>query len=314
MARSKTGSRTSRPVLSARGSTRGPSRAKPSASRWLATAAGVIAVAAIALWLTGRGDTGQETGAAPFVGGDLHSFVVSPDDPNLLFVGGHQAVSTSTDGGRTWSSVESLQDADAMGWAFLDGVIWLGGHPGLEVSTDAGKTFEPQSEGLPATDIHALGGSGATLYAASPAAGFLASTDGGASWEVRNAGVGQGFMGAMLVDPSDVDRVVAPDMNAGAVESRDGGRTWRALGGVAGAMWVSWDPTNLDRIIVTGSSASAVSLDAGETWTPLDVPAGVSVVQIDPGDPRLWYAAALSPDGTASVSISSDRGSTWAPL
>jgi photosystem II stability/assembly factor-like uncharacterized protein len=274
----------------------------------------VIAVVAVASWLTGRGGNGQETGSAPFVGGDLHSFVVSSENPNLLFTGGHGAVSASTDGGRTWSSVDTLQDADAMGWAFLDGAIWIGGHPGLEVSTNDGRSFEPRNDGLPATDIHALGGSGGTLYAASPGAGFLASTDGGASWEVRNAGVGQGFMGAILVDPSDVERIVAPDMSAGAAESLDGGRTWRALGGVSGAMWVSWDPTNPDHLIVTGPGTAAASLDSGKTWAPVALPAGASLVQIDPNDPRISYAAALSEDGTVSVSVSSDGGSTWTPL
>ena len=276
----------------------------------MALTAAVIAAAVIASWLNGRG--GRESGSAPFVGGDLHSFVVAPDDPSLLFAGGHEAVSMSTDGGGSWSSVDSLKESDAMGWAFLDGAIWIAGHPGLEVSTDGGRTFEPQNEGLSSTDIHALGGSGATLYAASHEAGLLASTDGGAAWEVRNAGVGQGFMGVILVDPSDIDRIVAPDMNAGAVESLDGGRTWRVLGGVPGAMWASWDPTNLDRLVVTGSGTASMSLDSGKTWTPVDVPAGVSVVQIDPGDPNLWYAAALSEDGTVSVSISFDGGSTWA--
>jgi hypothetical protein len=277
--------------------------------------AGVVAVAfvGIAVWAT-RPDAPSGGGAAPFTGGDLHSFVVVPASARQLFAGGHQAVSASTDGGATWSQVESLADADAMGWAFLDDSIWVGGHPGLEVSTDGGRTFEPHNGGLPATDIHALGGSGRMLYAASPAAGFLASADGGTTWEVRHPTIGQGFMGAMLVDPKDPDRIVAPDVSAGAVESTDGGRTWRQLGGIQGAMWVSWDPTDTERIVVSGMDTAATSTDGGKSWSPLPVPAGASVVQIDPNDPSTWYAAALSEDGTVTVSMSSDEGSTWAPL
>jgi hypothetical protein len=278
-------------------------------------AAGVAAIAVTLVWLNARDGSEAAAGSsAPFVGGDLHSFIVVPGGGDLLLTGGHQAVSASTDGGRTWSPVESLQDADAMGWAFLDGAIWMGGHPGLEVSIDGGRTFEPRNDGLPATDIHALGGAGSTLYAASPAAGFLASTDGGATWEIRNPTVGRSFMGVMLVDPSDPDLIVAPDMGAGAVKSTDGGRSWRALGGVSGAMWVSWDPTDLERIVVSAVGAASTSLDGGETWQPLQVPAGSSLVQIDPNEPRVWYAAAWSEDGTVSVRVSSDEGSTWASL
>jgi photosystem II stability/assembly factor-like uncharacterized protein len=273
----------------------------------------VVAAAIVVaiVWFTRPDGPGTTSAAAPFTGGDLHSVATVPGS-GVLFVGGHEAVSTSTDGGSTWSNIESLESADAMGWAFLDGAIWMGGHPGLRVSTDGGRTFEQRNDGLPATDIHALGGTGSTLYAASPAAGFLVSVDGGSTWEVRNPGVGQSFMGSMLVDPNDPDRIVAPDMSAGAVETTDGGRTWRALGGVP-AMWVSWDPGDTDLMIVTGTGVAAISRDGGKSWEQLPVPDGTSVVQIDANDPTTWYAAAWSEDGTVEVSTSTDGGSSWTP-
>lgn len=274
----------------------------------------VASVIAVVVWMNRPGASETAGGSAPFTGGDLHSLISVPGEAGRLYVGGHQAVSVSSDGGATWAPVESLDDADAMGWAFLDGAIWVGGHPGLEVSTDGGQTFEQRNDGLPDTDIHALGGMGSTLYAASPAAGFLASPDGGSTWEIRNPDVGQSFMGAMLVDPSNPDRIVAPDMGAGAVESSDGGRTWRALGGVPGAMWVSWDPADIDVIVVTGNGTAALSRDAGASWRALPIPAGASIVQIDANDPSRWYAAALTEDGTVAVSRSTDGGSTWTPL
>jgi photosystem II stability/assembly factor-like uncharacterized protein len=290
-------------------------RRKPAPKpRWplgLLIGAAIVAIGAT-LWMN-RSD-GPTTGSAPFVGGDFHSFVAVPEASAALYAGGHEAVSASSDDGRTWSDVESLQDADAMGWAFLDDSIWVGGHPGLKVSTDGGQSFQSRNDGLPATDIHALGGTGSLLYAASPAAGFLASTDEGTTWEIRNPGVGQSFMGAILVDPTNPDRVIAPDMSAGAVETTDGGRTWRVLGGVPAAMWVSWDPTDTDRIVVSGTGVAALTDDGGATWTSLEVPADVSIVQIEPDDPSMWYAAAWSQDGTVDVSTSTDGGSTWTPL
>lgn len=246
------------------------------------------------------------------MGGDLHSLVVHPGHPTTVFAGGHQAVSVSHDGGRTWQRVSTLDDADAMGWAFLDDVVAVGGHPGLSVSEDGGQTFARRNEGLPATDIHALGGSGNVLYAASPALGVISSGDAGATWELVSSNAGQSFMGPILVDASDPDHLLASDMAAGAVESRDGGRSWGALGGVEGAMWVTWDIDDPLHIIASGMSGAAETRDGGETWEPLAVPVGVSVVEMSPTAETVLYAAAHQ-GSVAQVWVSEDGGETWLP-
>lgn len=266
---------------------------------------GVAAVIALT-----RADTGPSSPGRPFVGGDLHSLVMAPATASRLYVGGHEGVAVSADGGRTWNQVESLEGADAMGWAFTDEGVLVGGHPGLFVSDDGGGTFRLDNEGLPATDIHALGSGAGVIYAASPQLGMFASTDGGASWEVRTDQIGQAFMGSILVDPGDPNHVVAPDMQAGAVESSDGGRSWSVLGGVQGAMWVSWDPADTDRIVVSGMGQAAQTRDAGGTWATMTVPDGTSIVEIDANDPDTLYAGVL--EGTdAVVWISRDGGNTW---
>jgi photosystem II stability/assembly factor-like uncharacterized protein len=235
---------------------------------------------------------------------------MAPATASRLYVGGHEGVAVSTDRGRTWQQVGSLAGADAMGWAFTDEVTLVGGHPGLFVSDDDGSTFRQDNDGLPATDIHALGSGAGVIYAASPQLGVFASTDGGASWEVRTDQVGHAFMGTIRVDPRDPDHLVAPDMQAGAVESSDGGRSWSVLGGVPGAMWVSWDLADTDRIVVSGMGQAALTQDGGRTWARLAVPSGASVVEIDPGDPGTLYAGVL--EGTqAVVWISRDGGATW---
>jgi photosystem II stability/assembly factor-like uncharacterized protein len=235
---------------------------------------------------------------------------MAPGDTSRLYVGGHEGVAVSVDGGRSWRQIESLDGADAMGWAFTEEGAMVGGHPGLFVSDDGGRTFRQDNEGLPATDIHALGSGDGVIYAASPQLGVFASADGGASWEVRTDQVGQSFMGSILVNPQDPEHIVAPDMRAGAVQSLDGGRTWSVLGGVPGAMWVSWDPADTDRIVVSGMGQAALTRDGGRTWTQLAVPEGASVVEIDASDPDTLYAGVH--EGTeAAVWISRDGGSTW---
>jgi photosystem II stability/assembly factor-like uncharacterized protein len=269
----------------------------------------VVGVAA-ALILALRSDDGSSSPERPFVGGDLHSLAIAPTAAERLYVGGHEGVAVSADDGRTWRQVESLAGADAMGWAFTEDRVLVGGHPGLFISDDGGRTFRQENEGLPATDIHALGAGPGVIYAASPQLGVFASTDGGSSWEVRTGRVGHGFMGTILVDPENPDRLVAPDMEAGAVESVDGGRSWRALGGVGGAMWVSWNLRDTDHIVVSGMGQAALTRDGGRSWEPLSVPAGVSAVEISAADAKTLYAGVLE-STEAVIWVSVDAGRTW---
>ena len=249
----------------------------------------------------------------PVVGADLHSLVLDPTDPARLFIGSHQGVSVSSDGGDTWEVVRSLDGSDAMGWAFADEEILVGGHPGLYVSSDGGETFEQRNEGLPNTDVHALGAGEKVIYAGIAGAGTFASTDSGRTWEPRSAEVGGAFIGRILVDPADDDHLIAPDMQGGAMESRDGGRSWESLGGVEGAMWVSWDPSDIEVVVVTAVGSAARSRDGGRTWDALEIPAGASIVEFSPDGPETLYAA-VHEDPEARVWISTDDGETWDQL
>jgi hypothetical protein len=313
-ARKRTKSKASRPATKPRPKTAAtrrrptPMRRRAGSLAWLGiAAAGAVALAAFFLM---RGGSGESSPTRPFVGGDLHSLVVDPANPTRMFVGGHHGVASSTDRGKTWRPVDSLEGADAMGWAFSDERVLVGGHPGLFVSEAGGGSFEQRNDGLPATDIHALGAGDEVIYAASPQLGVFASLDGGQTWEVRTQEVGHSFMGGILVDPKDPNHVVAPDMSAGAVESTDGGRTWRALGGAGGAMWVSWDPGDTGHIVVSAMDQAAVTTDGGRTWQPLEVPDGASLVEMDPDDPRTLYAGVHEGDA-AVVWVSRDGGRTW---
>lgn len=274
---------------------------------WIGIAA-LVTIAALATLLPNR-EAEQAGGAEPHIGGDFHSLVVDPTT-GRLYVGGHGGVARADDRGKTWIQVESLDGADAMGWAFTNEAILVGGHPGIFVSTDGGTTFEQRNEGLPATDIHGLGTDGTTVYAASPQVGVLGSADQGETWEVLTDRVGHSFMGRILVDPGKPKRLIAPDMQDGAVQSTDGGRTWAALGGVPGAMWVSWEESNTDHLIVTGMGMASESIDGGKTWTELKVPGGVSVVEMDPDDPQTLYAGVLENE-TAVLWRSTDGGESW---
>lgn len=272
----------------------------------------ILAVAAAAVTLLGLGgnepSAEDSARAAPFVGGDLHT-VASVGD--ALYVGGHDAVAVSRDGGRRWKEVPSLSGADAMGWAVTPDAVLVGGHPGMFRSTDGGTTFARVSGPAAAPDVHALGGTGSSLYLASPQLGLMASTDGGQTWQVRSAQEGRSFMGTILVDPKDPNRLIGVDMAAGLTASADGGRTWKPLGGPQAAMAAAWSPANTDDIIAVGMNGGARSTDGGATWQELRLPAGTSAVSYDTNGQTL-YAAALNGQ-RAVVYRSTDNGAAWVP-
>lgn len=272
-------------------------------------AVAVLVVVGVVAYLATRGDDpgGEASASAPTVGGDLHTVT---SIGGALFVGGHAAVAVSHDDGRTWQQVDSLAGADAMGWAVTPDAILVGGHPGLFRSTDDGSTFAQVSD-AGVTDVHALGGAGETVYLASPQAGLLVSTDGGKNWEVRNAEAGRSFMGTILVDPRDSQRLIAPDMAGGLALSPDGGSSWESLGGPMGAMAADWNPTDTDQIVAVGMDSAARSTDGGATWEDLDVPEGTSAIAYA-DDGKSLIAGVLQ--GEQAVTYrSTDGGSTWTP-
>ena len=180
-----------------------------------------------------------------------------------MFVGGHQAVSVSSDGGATWAAVPSLAGADAMGWSFNNTTIWVGGHPGLAKTTLTTDTVQDAS--LSGTDIHALGGDDRVMYAAGPGIGFIKSVDDAASWITVSATSGQSFFGRVLVDPRDVNHVVVTDAGRGVLASRDGGATWEPLTS-SPSSWVS-SPDGLATLYASGGDQATVSTDGGATWS-----------------------------------------------
>lgn len=264
---------------------------------FLAIAAVIIAIS----YFSTRGSE-ESSGTGPVVGGDLHAI---GDLGSRLFVGGHGGAGylASTGG---WAQIDSLDDKDVMGWASTGSKILAGGHAGLYVSTEDGSTFD-QVEGLPVSDVHALGASGDVVYLASPGAGTLVSTDGGTTFEPRSS-AGQDFMGTIWVDPTNPDIAIAPSMQDGAVKTSDGGATWTPLGSASASMAVTVDRAG-SRLLAIGMDGAQLSTDGGASWTALDVPDGTSAATYTAtGD---LVVAALAGN---RANLYQQDGTKWNPL
>lgn len=260
-----------------------------------------IAAVIVASYVSSR-RSDESSGTGPVVGGDLHAV---GELGSRIFVGGHGGAGYRTTAGG-WTQIDSLDDKDVMGWASAGSKVLAGGHAGLYGSTDDGATFA-QLDGLPVSDVHALGGSGDVVYLASPEAGTLVSTDGGTTFEPRSS-AGQDFMGTIWVDPSNSDIAIAPSMQNGAVRTTDGGATWTPLGSASGSMAVAVDKTG-SRLLAIGMDGAQLSTDGGASWTALDVPDGTSAASYtSTGDPVVASRAGDRADVYQQV------GGKWDPL
>lgn len=257
----------------------------------------------------GDPDDDADPVASGVIGGELRSLAVSPVEPRRLFAGGDGAASTSGTGGKRWTEIEALQDVGATSWVVAPDAVYVSGRSGLHRSNDGVTTFQQVNEGLPSTDVRALGGGAAVLYGASPDAGVFAGQPG--RWEVRSADAGRSFVGRIAVVPGDDDHLFAADSSAGVAESTDGGRTWRTLDtGLSAAAWVSQGGNGPDVIVASGPESAVISRDAGQSWEPLDLPEGASLVEVYPDEPDLLYTG-IRVGRRVEIRISIDGGQTW---
>lgn len=242
-----------------------------------------------------------------FVGGDLHTLSINGSQ---LIISGHESTAISMDLGRNWKAIKPLDGADVMAWATSASTTFAGGHNGLYISPLQQNNFKRSNFYGELSDVHALGASGDYVYLASPAFGLLASQDGGQTWLPRNTGIGQNFMGSMLVDPSNPLKILAPDMQSGVLASIDGGKTWRSLGGPMGTMAIAWNPSDIAEITVLGMAGAQTTNDNGTTWNDISIPNGAAAITYSL-DGHTLFVAALDEPPYAHVFMSTDGGKSW---
>lgn len=170
--------------------------------------------------------------------------------------GGDRGLYKTTDGGKTWDKVLSIDDNTGVTDVVLDPRnpdvliaaswqrrrhVWtiINGGPGSGIhrSTDGGKTWKKITTGLPPGDLGRIGLAiaptdpdivYAIVEAADNAGGIHRSTDRGVTWEKRNPYVGLPMYYAhLVVDPANKDRIYAMDVLIRV--SDDGGKTLAPL-------------------------------------------------------------------------------------
>ena len=232
---------------------------------------------------------------------------------DTLFVGAHQGVFRSDDGGESWADMQVPADSRP--------IYSLLVHPG-------------------APD---------TIYAGSDPAAIFKSQDGGATWRrlatVQPEGAITGCFPVrvlkMAINPSDTDHIYAALEVGGVIRSLDGGESWEDISG--GLLELSHEPhlrncilsddltegmMDLHALTVSAEQPGTlwianrmglfVSEDRGDSWREFgigrfsDLQYGRDLM-VSPHDPKVFVAALSdSSRGVAgSVYRSDDTGANW---
>lgn len=239
--------------------------------------------------------------------------LVDPRDSNHILVaaegplwssGGERGVFRSTDGGKSWSAVLSVDDKTGATdlefhpsdpsivyaatyqrrrtvWSFLAG----GPGSGVWKSTDSGATWRELSKGLPSEDEKLeVGKIGlavtpadpdrvyATIEANDGEQGFFISHDRGESWERKNeyisGGTGPHYYQEIEASPIDADRVYQMDVflhaTADAGVNFDILGTGRAKHSDNHALWI--DPKAPAHLLAGTDGGLYESFDDGASW------------------------------------------------
>ena len=231
--------------------------------------------------------------------------LIDPRNSDVVYVaaqgplwkkGGDRGVYKTTDGGKTWVKILSVDDwtgandiqLDPRNPDILIATMWqrerrvytfVGGGPGSGVwrSTDAGKTWTKSQSGFPEVDLGRIGlsvspANPSVVYAIAEAAdakgGFFRSRDGGASWEKMSSyQSGSNYYNEIFADPKNADRVYAIEPILQVTD--DGGKTFHRVGEHNKhvdnhSVWI--DPDETTHLVIGCDGGVYETFDGGKSY------------------------------------------------
>ncbi len=279
------------------------------------------------------------TSIGPDGGAIVQSLAIDPQSSSILYAGTDNGIFRSSDGGATWKGSNSgLPATFGAGLPFLPSINAIAVDPGNPTtlytgtggaffgtvfrSTDSGRTWKSLADKLPPfAYVNAVVVDPAipsTIYAGMSPSGVVKSADGGGTWTVVNAGLLNGEIQGLVIDPQASLTLYAAT-RLGVYKTVNGG--------------ANWVPVNagMSKLIVLALAvapsapstlyASAVNPPVGGIFRTTD--GGASWVELrNPGTNETVVSLAVDPTSTAVVYASGlrgvfksvDSGASWSPM
>ena len=231
--------------------------------------------------------------------------IIDPRDPNTVFVaaigplwsaGGDRGVYKTTDGGKTWRAVLTIDENTGVNDVVMDPsnpnvlyaaafqrrrhvFTYISGGPGSAIykSTDGGESWEKASAGLPGVDLGRIGLAVtaanpeyvyAIVEAAQDKGGIYRTSNGAANWEKRGSYSTSGnYYQEIIADPVDAEKLYI--MDTWMRVSYDGGKSQKVVGEDTKhvdnhCMWI--DPAQTSHWLVGCDGGIYETWDAAKTW------------------------------------------------
>jgi photosystem II stability/assembly factor-like uncharacterized protein len=231
----------------------------------------------------------------------------------------------STNGGMTWFSV-GLPGALSLAIYLQDPrILYAATKRGVFKSSDRGVSWTATSYSSFIYSVAIDPQDSNTVYAGTSYSGVLKSTDGGATWNVFDSGLGHGDIFLLTVDPQHSSTVYAvvngeydqPPLYRGINKSTDGGINWTAVNDGLPTEPYDWvfvsafaiDPKNSATLYAGTAIGVFKSADGGASWSAVNdgLADGIGSIAIDPHNPNTIYAGTWR----SGVFRSANAGSTW---
>jgi photosystem II stability/assembly factor-like uncharacterized protein len=243
--------------------------------------------------------------------------VVAPFSPSTVYAAMPTGVSRSSDGGNSWSTVESNPTRAVAIDSHNPNVVFAAQHS-LKKTDDGGETWKIVRPNLPMAI--AVAPSNPSVVYAALSDDMAKSTDGGETWSgISGNGLpffysyyGYYYYGvstaSVTVAPSDPATVFLGQYDA-LYRTIDGGSSWKAVSPMGDVSVVAIDPfsSSIVYAVITAKGTS-VSQDGGVTWASLGLAdEEVTSIVVDPASATVLYAATRDGD----VYRRDDRGGGW---
>jgi photosystem II stability/assembly factor-like uncharacterized protein len=241
---------------------------------------------------------------------DVHALMWSPTESNTVFLGHHNGLLKSSDGGRTWQPT-ALTGADAMSLAASSRMpmrLYVAGHGVFRRSDDGGATWTAPAGKMQGADIHAFAQSPTDpdqVFALVANEGILGSSDGGMTWRPVSTAPAHA---ALTFSPDGTSLLLGT--GSGIQQSTDQGATWTPFGGElpqpAQVLGLAFHPDGTTLFAATTEGLFRRSGTAG-SWEKTALAGTIMTVAVNPTQPAIILAV----DDQKRVYRSDDGGATW---